>query len=54
MASTGLRLGEALALDRADVDLNDGALHVRARQTKRREVPLHPTATRALHEYAPA
>jgi len=39
MASTGLRLGEALALDRADVDLDDGALHVRARQTKQREVP---------------
>ncbi len=25
MASTGLRLGEALALDRADVDLDDGS-----------------------------
>ena len=52
MASTGLRLGEALALDRADVDLDDGALHVRARQTRQREVPLHPTATRALRDYA--
>ena len=30
MAATGLRLGEALGLDRADVDLDDGALHVRA------------------------
>ena len=52
MATTGLRLGEALALDRQDVDLKDGALHVRARQTKQREVPLHPTATTALREYA--
>jgi integrase len=52
MASTGLRLGEALGLDRADVDLADGALHVRARQNKQREVPLHPTTTRALREYA--
>jgi len=52
MATTGLRLGEALALDRADVDLDDGALHVRARQTKQREVPLHPTAATALREYA--
>jgi integrase/recombinase XerD len=52
MATTGLRLGEALTLDRADVDLNDGALHVRARQNKQREVPLHPTATAALREYA--
>ena len=52
MASTGLRLGEALWLDRADVDLTDGAVHVRARQHKQREVPLHPTVTRALREYA--
>lgn len=52
MATTGLRLGEAVALDRQDVDLADGALHVRARQHKQREVPLHPTATRALRDYA--
>ena len=52
MATTGVRLGEALALDRQDVDLADGALHVRARQHKQREVPLHPTATRALRDYA--
>jgi integrase/recombinase XerD len=52
MATTGLRLGEAVWLDRADVDLTDGALHVRARQHKQREVPLHPTVTRALREYA--
>ena len=52
MATTGLRLGEALALDRHDVDLADGALHVRARQHKQREVPLHPTATNALRNYA--
>ena len=52
MATTGLRLGEALWLDRADVDLTDGALHVRARQHKQREVPTHPTTTRALRDYA--
>jgi integrase/recombinase XerD len=52
MATTGLRLGEALGLDRADVDLADGALHVRAHQHKQREVPLHPTATVALRAYA--
>ena len=53
MATTGLRLGEALGLDRRDVDLDDGALHVRAaKQSKQREVPLHPTTTDALREYA--
>jgi integrase/recombinase XerD len=52
MASTGLRLGEGLGLDREDVDLVDAALHVRARQTKQREVPLHPTTTAGLREYA--
>jgi integrase len=52
MATSGLRLGETLALDHADVDLRDGALHVRANQTKQREVPLHHTTTKALREYA--
>jgi integrase len=34
----GLRIGEALGLDRADVDLDDGALHVRAaKQSKQCE-----------------
>jgi integrase/recombinase XerD len=42
------------AFDRQDVDLDDGALHVRARQTKQREVPLHPTTTAALRGYAQA
>jgi integrase/recombinase XerD len=54
MATTGVRLGEALGLDRDDVDLEDGALHVRARQSKQREVPLHPTTTKALRDYARA
>ena len=53
MATTGLRLGETLGLDRRDVDLHDGALHVRAaKQQKQREVPLHPTTTEALRGYA--
>ncbi len=42
MATTGLRLGETLGLERQDVDLPDGALHVRARESKQREVPLIP------------
>ena len=47
IAATGLRLGEALGLDRTDVDLEDGVLHVRrAKQNKQREVPLHPARPR--------
>jgi integrase/recombinase XerD len=52
MASTGVRLGEALGLNCADVDLEGGTLHVRAGQTKQREVPLHPTTIEALENYA--
>jgi integrase/recombinase XerD len=51
LAVSGLRAGEALGLDRADVDLHDGALHVRAGKGKQREVPLHDTTTRALVDY---
>jgi len=52
MASTGVRLREALALDRADVDLDDGVLDIRASKNHRqREVPLHPSVTTALKEY---
>jgi integrase len=53
LAVTGLRPGEALGLDRADVDLSEGALHVRAaKQNKHREVPLHDTTTIALRKYS--
>jgi site-specific recombinase XerD len=52
MACSGLRIGEALGLDRGDVDLRHGALHVRAgKQDKQREVPLHESATKALRDY---
>jgi integrase len=53
LASTGLRLGEALGMDRLDVDLTDGVLHVRvAKQHRQREVPIHPSTTSALRAYA--
>jgi site-specific recombinase XerD len=55
MASTGLRTGEALGLDRhdLDLDLDAGVLHVRiAKQQRQREVPMHPTTTEALRTYA--
>ena len=53
LASTGLRVSEGLALQRADVDLQAGILHIR--QTKFRKsrlVPMHPTVTQALRRYA--
>jgi integrase/recombinase XerD len=50
MAATGLRTGEAMALDRAD--LEDGVLIVRASKLgKSRQVPLHVTTTAALARY---
>jgi len=53
LAVTGMRPGEALALDRQDINLRDGVVHVRAgKQKKQREVPLHPSTIRALREYA--
>ncbi len=52
---TGMRPGEVLALDRQDVDLRHGVVHVRVgKQKKQREVPLHPSTIRALREYARA
>ena len=53
LAVTGMRPGEVLALDRHDVDLRHGVVHVRAgKQKKQREVPLHNSTSRALREYA--
>ena len=53
LAVSGMRPGEALALDRRDVDLRHGLVHVRAgKQRKQREVPLHQTTVRALRNYA--
>jgi integrase len=53
IAVTGMRLGEAIALDRADTDLEAGLLTVRGIKSGRdRLVPLHPTAAGALAGYA--
>jgi len=53
LAVTGMRPGEAIALDRQDVDLRHGVLHVRAgKQKKQREVPLHESTISALRDYA--
>jgi integrase/recombinase XerD len=53
LAVTGMRIGEALALDRDDVDLDAGVLTVRdTKFGKSRQLPLHPTSTAALVDYA--
>ncbi len=49
---TGLRVGEAIGLDRADVDLTTGRLLVRhGKFDKARELWLHPTTLDALKRY---
>ncbi len=52
LAVTGLRIGEALRLDRDDVDLKTGVLTIRlSKFGKSREVPIHPSTTDALATY---
>lgn len=53
LAATGLRVGEALRLDRGDVDFADGVLLVReSKFHKSRQVPLQASTVLALQEYA--
>ncbi len=53
IAATGLRLGEAIGLDRTDADLDSGVLTIGDSKTGRaRLVPVHPTTARALRDYA--
>lgn len=50
---TGLRIGEALRLDRSDVDVTFGVIRVRETKFgKSREVPLHSSTVDALVAYA--
>jgi integrase len=50
---SGLRVGEAVALARTDVDLDSGIITIRhAKHDRERLVPLHPTTTTALRLYA--
>lgn len=52
LAATGMRLGEAMALTAADIDLVDGVITIRhAKFDRIRLVPLHPTVTAALRVY---
>lgn len=53
LAVTGMRVGEAIALDRDDVDLRHGLIVVRhSKFDKSRQLPVHPSTTRALSDYA--
>ncbi len=52
-ASTGLRIGEVVRLDRSDVDLKTGILLIRCTKFKKdRYVPTHPTTLSVLQSYA--
>ncbi len=52
LASTGLRSGEALRLDRSDVDLTTGVLQIRKTKFRKdRLVPVHASTVVALREY---
>jgi integrase len=53
LATTGMRLGEAIGLDDRDVDLVQCRLTIRhAKFRKTRYVPIHPETSRALIAYA--
>jgi integrase len=55
LAVTGMRVGEAIALELDDVDLDNGVITIRehvAKLERARLVPLHPTTVEALDRYA--
>jgi len=53
LAVSGMRVGEAIGLDRDDVDLNAGVLTIHEAKLDRvRLVPLHQTSSDALRRYA--
>ena len=52
LAVTGMRVGEAIRLDRTDYDAAAGTLTVRdTKFGKSRHLPLHPTAVTGLNKY---
>jgi integrase len=52
LAVTGMRVGEAIRLDRGDYDAAAGVLTVRdTKFGKSRHLPLHPTTVAGLNEY---
>ncbi len=52
LAVSGMRIGEALRLDRDDIDLDAGVLTIHLTKFgKSRQLPLHPSTTAALARY---
>lgn len=52
LGATGLRSGEAIGLDRGDIDWDEGVLTIeRTKFNKSRELVLHPTTVAALRRY---
>lgn len=52
LAATGMRVGEAIRLDRRDLDIQHARLLVRnSKFGKSRQLPLHPTTIVALRHY---
>ena len=53
LLATGMRVNEALGLDRLDVDFKLGIVHIRRTKFgKSRYVPVHPSTVEALKKYA--
>lgn len=53
LAASGLRIGEAIKLDRSDIDWDQGVLLIReSKFGKSRLVPLHTSSMQALNDYA--
>jgi site-specific recombinase XerD len=51
LAATGLRSGEAVALNVSDLRVDEGVLHVMGKYAKPRVIPLHSTTVDALCAY---
>jgi integrase/recombinase XerD len=51
MAATGIRTGEALGLDVADLDRRAGTVTITGKYGKTRLLPLHPSVLDGLHTY---
>ena len=51
MAATGVRIGEALALDTTSLDVAGATLAVSGKYGKQRRIPVHPSTTAALTSY---